>query len=328
MSHELSMVDGRAEMFYVGERPWHGLGTKLQNPATAEEAIRAAHLEWTVEKRPVIVDGKEVEDYKALVRTDLETVLGIASARYQPVQNTEAFAFFDVVVGAGQAIYHTAGALHNGRKVWILAKLPDLMKVAGTEDRVEKFLLLYTTHDGSAALQMAFVPLRVVCQNTLTMALRRAESTVKIRHTQSAGQRVAEAQRALGLAVRFYDDLEGLVGRLATIPAKESAVREYHQTLVPDNPRAESNARTQNTRAGMLHNFHEGRGNRLGGIAGTWWAAYNGVVEYVDHERSSRARDLADKASSRLSSIWLGSGAALKSRAWNAALEMAGQVPS
>lgn len=324
MSHELSMVGGRAEMCYVGERPWHGLGTELQKPATAQEAIRAAHLEWTVEKRPVMVDGKSVDAYRAVVRTDTGTVLGVTGAQYQPVQNVEAFGFFDAVVGAGQAIYHTAGALHEGRRVWILAKLPEMLRVAQTDDLVEKFVLLHTGHDGGSALQMTFTPVRVVCQNTLTLALRSAGSIVKIRHTQSATLRVVEAQRALGLAVRFYDDLEGLIGRLASVPVKAQAVAEYYRTLVPDNPEAESNARTENIRASMLRSFENGRGNRLPGVAGTWWAAYNGTTEYVDHDRSSRGTDESTRRSNRLSSIWFGSGAELKARAWSLALQSAG----
>lgn len=326
MAHNLNVIGGRASMFYTGKRPWHELGTVLAHPATAREAIEAARLGYTVETAPIYLqDGTEIDDYRATVRQDTKTALGVVGDRYVPVQNTEAFGFFDAVVGAGQAIYHTAGALGRGERVWMLAQIPGDLRVHGTEDLIERFLLLTNSHDGSSCLRMFFTPVRVVCQNTLNVALRGGKQQgISIRHTGNIQGKVEEAQRALGLAVKYYDDLGAILDRLVEIPMSRQGVAEYFKTLVPDNVTADQATRTQNIRDRMSTLFERGRGNHAPKIRGTLWAALNAVTEYVDHDRSTRGKTEADRASNRLESIWWGSGADLKARAWTEALAVAG----
>ena len=131
MSHNLNIVNGQASMMYVWETPWHKLGTKLDKPATAAEAIEAAGLGYTVERLPLKTDDPElpVKGHFATVRTDTREVLGVVGSRYLPIQNKDAFATFDALVGEGEAIYHTAGALGKGERIWLLAKLPDYIRV-------------------------------------------------------------------------------------------------------------------------------------------------------------------------------------------------------
>ena len=156
MSHNLMIQNGEASMMYVGGVPWHGLGTALDKPATAEEAIQAARLDWTVKKLPLYAsDGDNsllrlpVPDKYAVARENSLDVLGVVGSSYTTVQNREAFAFFDPIVGKQAAVYHTAGALGKGERVWILAKLPDSIRVVG-DDITDKFLLLTNSHDGTA----------------------------------------------------------------------------------------------------------------------------------------------------------------------------------
>lgn len=326
MAHNLNIREGRAAMFYTGERPWHGLGTALDRPATAREAIVAAGLDWGVEPQPLsTAGGTIIPDHRAIIRGDTGTCLGVVGTGYIPIQNAEAFGFFDAVVGDGGARYHTAGALGRGERVWMLAQLPGELRVAGTDDVSEKFLLLANSHDGTSSLRMFFTPVRVVCQNTLNVALQGAgpQQGVSIRHTGDITAKVAEARRALGLAIRYYDGLEDRINRLAAIPLRRREVEAYLADLVPDNPEAGNKSRTQNIRAAMLHNFEEGRGNRMPGIRGTAWAALNAVTEYVDHQRSTVGESELDIRGHRLASQWFGSGARLKARAWSKALELA-----
>ena len=246
--------------------------------------------------------------------------------RYQPIQNREAFSFFDAVVGQGQAIYHTAGALGEGERVWILAKLPGeiLIKRNGTEDRTEKFLLLSNSHNGWSALRLFFTPIRVVCQNTLNIALGRKQEFrqgVRIYHTGEIKAKVAEAQRALGLAVKYYDDMTQLAEALASKVLTTKGLEAYVARVFPSS-KDEPSTRIQNTRRDVLHLIEHGKGNDAAGIRGTAWTAVNGVVEYVDHGREGRGKTAQEKASSRLESAWFGFGAGIKARAWDEAVAL------
>jgi len=197
------------------------------------------------------------------------------------------------------------------------------VQVDGTEDHIEKFLLLSNSHDGSSCLRMMFTPVRVVCQNTLNIALDGgAGQGIAIRHTENAQGKVTEAQRALGLAMSYYDGLGGLCTKLAAVPASKDAVGRYFLELVPDNGKAKVNTRTENIREDLVGLFHNGKGNRIAGVRGSWWAAFNAVTEWTDHHRSTRGEE-GDKAESRLASNWFGSGAQMKGRAWTLALEAA-----
>ena len=215
MSHRIQVEDGKASMMYVGQPPWHGLGQGLDSPATAEEAIQAAKLDWEVRKQPVYAWGDAfaypVEGKFAVVPVDRWgqddcPVFGIVGPDYRPLQNREAFQFFDPIVGEGAAIYQTAGALGDGERVWILAKLPEDIKVADG-DITKKYLLLSNSHDGTSSVQIKFTPVRVVCWNTLTMALSKGP-TIRVGHTPALKQRLARARDALHLINAHYQRIE------------------------------------------------------------------------------------------------------------------------
>lgn len=331
MAHNLNEVNGKTAMMYYGAKPWHGLGTELDAPATAAVAIEAAGLNWNVEVEPLYTKENVVlgDRFQGIVRQDTRQVLGVVSERYAPIQNADAFGFFDEVVGDGQAIYHTAGALGLGERIWILAKLPGDIRIDGTDDVTEKFLLLTTSHDGGSALKAFYTPVRVVCQNTLSAALGGAKDGISIRHTGNLMDKVAEAQRVLGLAVSYYAGLNEVYNQFAKKQVNRSIVAEYLKALIPD-PKEGNKQRAENMRSEIVGLFENGMGNDRPGVRGTAWALLNGVSEYVTHNRTARVLDAAGmtketaETTSRLNALWFGSGKTMNSRAFDLGLELVG----
>jgi phage/plasmid-like protein (TIGR03299 family) len=330
MAHELEIRNGRASMMYVGETPWHGLGTRLDRAATSAEAIQAAGLDWEVVKLPLTArEGSTIHlvDRYAVVRSDLwgtkeVAVLGVVGPDYTPLQNRDAFAFFDDIVGEDAAIYHTAGALRNGERVWILAKLPSSIRVVG-DDVVHKYLLLSNSHDGSSSVEVKFTPIRVVCQNTLSFALRWG-STVRVPHTRNVKERLAEAAKLLGIVEFTYAQAGTVFSSMARVPLDTATLERYLRRVFP-TPRDESDtarvARAARDRDWARYFFEQGVGNQELRVRGTLWAAYNGVTEYVDHQGRYQSPD------NRLASVWFGEGQRIKSRAFVAAMQMVPNAP-
>jgi phage/plasmid-like protein (TIGR03299 family) len=327
MAHELNLQNGKASMMYVGEAPWHGLGTKLNEPATASEAIKVANLDWSVCKRPIYVEGasKPIKDKFAIVRADkLDDddcpVFGVVGKSYTPLQNSKAFEFFDPIVGEKNApIYHTAGALGEGERIWILAKLPDTIQIIG-DDIADKYLLLSNSHDGQSSVQIKFTPIRVVCQNTLTMALSQGR-TLRVPHTRDIQSRLQQAEMMLGIINKGFDTIEETFKAMAKVEMDNSRLASYlnsvfREPLDKENERAV--ALVNERRALAEHFFAEGAGNTVEGIKGTLWAAYNGVTELIDHRIPMHPRG-KDINSARLSNVWFGEGYLTKARAFNVA---------
>lgn len=204
MAHNLNFNEQlqRHSFFTVKEKAWHNLGVVLDKCPTSAEAIRHAGLDYEVLKVPVFCtpENKQpvvIADKYATYRKDNGSVLGIVGDRYTIIQNRDAFTFFDEIVGEGAAIYETAGCLGNGEVIFITAKLPDYIKV-GNNDLIEQYLFLTSSHDGSGAIQVAFTPIRIVCNNTLNFALQNCTNKLTIRHTESAKARLAQAHKVMG----------------------------------------------------------------------------------------------------------------------------------
>jgi phage/plasmid-like protein (TIGR03299 family) len=323
MAHELATTNSRTALMYAGEVPWHGLGTRLDEPATAREAIEAAGLDYLAELKTIkTTDDVPVPSRKAVIRSDSGGLLGVVGNTYVPVQNYQAFGFLDAVVADGSLRYHTAGALGKGERVWMLAKLPDDIRVNGSDDITEKYLLLSNSHDGSSSLRVHFTPIRVVCSNTLAIATRNGRGQgVSIIHKGDLTAKVRQAQEVLGLATRFYDNVQEQVDRLARHYPSPRQLEEYFRQVYPDSPDGPS-TRAKNIREEFLRLFEQGIGHDRPEIRHTTWTALNAVTEYVDHYRSTRGKTAHERASNRLESAWFGSGARLKERAWELALEM------
>jgi phage/plasmid-like protein (TIGR03299 family) len=292
--------------------PWYDLGTELNHPRTAREAIEMAGLNYTVEKKPLkLKKGLKQESY-ATVRTDTKDVLGFVSKSYEPIQNIDAFTFFDNLVAEKKAIYETAGILGRGERVWILAKLPGYINVHGN-DIVNKYLLLTNNHDGSSQVQVKPTSIRLVCNNTFTSALQGA-GEVHISHTPNAAQDLEQANIMLGLSNYLYKQLEVMFNGMASRKIMEAQLRAYVQALVPDNEEAENTARTEKIRNSVLHLHESGQGAHL--ARGTLWGAFNSVAEYTDHIMPD------EDSSTRLNSIWFGHGEQLKLKAFHLAQQM------
>jgi phage/plasmid-like protein (TIGR03299 family) len=331
MSHNLTVdEDGKAEMMYVGRDnpPWHGLGTPLDAPATAAEAIESARLNWKVKKFKMMITGTDIEvpEKMAVARMNsddsIHSVLACVGNDYVTIDNLESFDFFDSVVGAGQAIYHTAGALSFGKKIWILAKLPNNIIIKG-KDEIEKFILLTTSHDATGALQMMCTPTRVVCWNTLRAAMGDATDKVSIRHTKNAKSKVVMARDALGIAINHYRKFEEASNYLATVSVDAQKFANYLNKVFPlsaDSTKV-TKEHIEEIRGKVTYLFDAGKGNDIPEIKHTMWTAYNAVTEYADHFKTVRNEKDGE---SRLQSIWFGGSAMLKQYAWDSALQLAG----
>jgi len=339
MSHNLMQrSDGKGHaLFWHSESPWHGLGTQLNGPATSKEAITAAGLDWPVKKYELMAmhdeggehNALQVPDKFATVREDGErrVVLGVVGKQYTPLQNTEAFGFFDNIVGEGQAIYHTAGALGQGERIWVLVKLPDSIRVL-KGDVVDKYLLLYNTHDGSSSVGVKFTPIRVVCQNTLQMATGDGKKAYKVRHFPDVAVNLDKVADLMGIVRKSYDQIEELIRETAKVPMNNERAVNYFKAVVLDDPKAVSqdeirrNDRNAFIRNEMLRLSNEGRGSNIPGVRGSLWGALNGVTEFVDYQDTRRGG-----GEGRLERILFGTGSDLKARSFAMATKIVDDGP-
>lgn len=218
-------------MFSVRERPWHGLGTVVESAPSSKEALELAGLDWQVHQKDIsVLWGRTIPGYKANVRDTDGAVLGVVTDKYRVVQNEDAFAFTDELLGEGVK-YETAGSLNGGKKVWILARLPREYVISG--ERISPYLVFSNTHDGSGAIRVAITPIRVVCNNTLNLALARAERSFSMIHTGNINEKFEEAKKTLFMADTYMEELGKEFERLRSIKVSDAQVEEYVNMLIP-----------------------------------------------------------------------------------------------
>ena len=227
-------------MFYVREKPWHGLGTEVQEAPTSADALICAGLDWEVIQKDVYTEGGSlIPGYRANLRSTDNAALGIVSDRYKVVQNSDAFQFTDDLLGAG-VTYETAGALQGGRKAWMLARMPQRYIIAG--DEITPYMVVMNSHDGSSGIKVAMTPIRVVCQNTLNLALNNAKRIWTTKHTENVMSRVHEARETLMLAEAYMGELGRGIDTLSNIKLSDKKVMELMQEFYPvtqDMPEAQ-----------------------------------------------------------------------------------------
>lgn len=335
MAHELNFNEatGQYSFFSVKEIAWHGLGQIVEGYPTSAEALKFAHLDFTVEKRPLFtydtatfnnhpmkgisLPNIEVPEYYATVRQDNNAVLGVVGKDYHVVQNTDAIAFFDPIVGGDGIQYETAGALGKGERIFITAKLPGYIKV-GNNDLIEKYLFLTTSHDGSGSITAAFTPVRIVCANTLRAALADMTNTINIRHTAKAQDRLKQAHRLLGISNNLSVEMEAIFNQWSKSRISDAGVKKLIQmALAPskevlENVKADQLDTLTTTFNNMVDAAYEyGMSNptqQMATTEGTVFGAYNAVTGYFQNVRKYKTTE------DKVKSILLGGNAQIKTQ--------------
>lgn len=240
-------------MFSVREVPWHGLGTIIQEAVTSKEAIKLAELDWNVVSNPIYDNmGREIKGFKANTRDKDNSVLGIVSDRYQIVQNSEAFEFTDSLIGDGEVKYETAGSLKGGRQVWMLAKMPQ-KKIL--DDAFDHYICFSNTHDGTGAIKVCMTPIRVVCNNTLNLALSTATRSWSTKHMGDLAGKLHEAQMTLGLANKYMDELANMADIYANTKITDSEIEKVLDEMFPIDYNKDSQRKINNVKE-LKDNFY------------------------------------------------------------------------
>lgn len=319
MSHEIEMVDGVAQMAYAGETPWHGLGTKVAADLSPQQIMQQAGLDWTVQKEVLTTaSGVELESQKALVRTSDNKVLDIVGENWEPVQNQEAFEFFSEYCAAGDMEMHTAGSLKGGQMVWGLAKVKESFDILGG-DQVDSYLLFSNPHMYGKSVDVRFTPIRVVCNNTLTLSLgQKVANSCKLNHRSQFNPN--KVKEALGIASEKFAKYKEAAEFLASKRYDMKSLINYYnevfpRTYVGKKPVAVEDFKDLTSNGQLAYSFLETQpGAEFG--AGSWWQALNSVTYLTDHK-------MGREVDTRLTSAWFGANQTRKVKAMEKAVEYA-----
>lgn len=273
-------------MFYVREPPWHGLGTRVEQVLCSQDALNEGGLNWRVNQKTILSeDNIPILGYRANIRDIDNKVLGVVTDRYKIVQNNEAFAFTDSLIGDGVR-YETAGSLQEGKKVWLLAKLPEKYLIA--DDEISPFVVFSNSHNGSAAIKVAMTPVRVVCQNTLNLALKDAKRIWSTVHTGDIRLKLDEATKTLILAKNYMDQLSKSVDEMSKIGLRDRKVMEYIDDLIPlpDNATHLQEKNIKRLRSDLKTRYFEAPD--LIHVPKNSWRFINAVSDFATHTQPLR----------------------------------------
>lgn len=272
-------------MFYVRETPWHGLGTKVMEAPSSADALRLAGLDWKVVQESVYTaNGERVPGFYANIRDKDRRTLGVVSDRYKVVQNEEAFAFTDALLGAGVR-YETAGSLQNGRKVWILARLPHSYIISG--EQVDPYLVFSNTHDGTGSIRAAVTPVRVVCCNTLNLALDTAKRSWACVHTGDIRGKITDARETLSLAGAYMEALGKKFDELQKKRLTDSQIKELIEVLLPLEEEDSKKARNvMRNREDLRARYYDAPD--LKGVGKNAYRFINAVSDFATHAKPIR----------------------------------------
>lgn len=330
MAHNLNFNEqtGKYSFMSVNEKAWHGLGQIISDYPTSKEALIHAGLNYEVVKRKMYThDGElpsetdflirniEIPNYHATIRTDTNQVLGVVGKDYEIVQNVDAFSFFDSIVGGDGIQYETAGALGNGERIFITAKLPSYIKV-GKDDLIEQYLFLTTSHDGFGSITAAFTPVRIVCNNTLNAALKNHSNAIKIRHTANANERLKMAHTVMGISNQLSIQMEELFNHWAKVKISDKEIQQLIRAALAPTIETLYNINAGNKVSGYFQNMCDNafeyamvnETQRLETTKGTLFGAYNAITGYFQNVRFFK------NSEAKLKSVMLGGLAQMRTQ--------------
>jgi len=319
MAHMLEIVEGKAQMAYAGDVPWHGLGVKVSNDLTPEQMLKAAGLDWTVDPVDLFAevgDKRLATGHRALVRSTDQRVIDVITDDWNPVQNSEAFEFFNDFVAHGDMSMETAGSLKDGKIIWALAKVKDSFDLFGGKDRVDAYLHFTNPHQYGQSIDVRFTPIRVVCNNTLTLSLNsKSKNMVKVSHRREFDPE--QVKEALGVAKQKLAKYKEMAEFLSQKRYNNENVVDYFKRIFPvlttktDSKKLLSNSAERGL---DIVKFDSQPGAEYG--KGTFWELFNTVTYMTDHE-------IGRSVDARLTSAWYGANKNLKTKALELAVEMA-----
>lgn len=306
--------------FFTRQPAWHRLGVTLPESPKLDDAIRHAGLDWEVHLSPLYThSGEEIGTHRATVRDSDGTVLGVVGLGYRPLQNDKAFSFFEPFLESGECTLEAAGSLKGGKRVWVLARIKGAEAEVVGGDPVRGYFLLSNAHDATQAVRAQFTSIRVVCANTLNQAHRRAahgfEDCLRVRHTAGLDAGLSLVQKTIDMASRTFAASLADYRRLAAKRLPVDGFAKYVAEVLEVPEDARRLGQMPKAWDAVLRAYHSAPGARIPGVFGTYWGAYNAVTDWVDHTRGCRGED------TRLDSAWFGSGARLKERAFEIAMQ-------
>ena len=277
---------------------------------TSEEALKAANLDWSVQKTDIFYKNKDnllIRDdkFKAIIRESDNKRLSIQKASYTTIQNSDAFKFMDSLAKTGEIKYHSVGSFRDGRRVWMLAKIneSDILP----NDRLDNFLFLHNSHDGTSSLKVLLTPIRIVCTNAINGILMSGENLgINIRHTINANQSLDQAREILAKANERAEMAVDVSKYMTKIKISDDKFKKITKQLIPDaHPDSKERAKlnVEKARSSLVTLFKQGQGQDIEGVAGTGWAAINAVTEYIGYQKPARGETAMEK---RLESSLLG----------------------
>jgi len=271
-------------LFVVGKPAWHNLGTVLKKPVNSEDALRIAGLDWTVESVPLYAGTKPVDDMYANMRSDTKDILGIVTKKYKIYQNSETFMFLDDIMGQDSlpVMYDSAGSLFNGKKVWIMARIPDSVVLG---DKIANYMFFSNSFDGKNACSVGITPIRIVCNNTLTMAVKGSPRKWSFKHMGSLESRKQEAIETLGLATDYTKSFSMLAEKMATVKVSDNFIDKLIPVTDTMSKRIKEN--TEMVRESIINLYTDK--DDLQNFKGSAWGFYNAVADYVSNSKPLRS---------------------------------------